>query len=125
MTTTTNLAQIARADATIFELLGKLAGRAAFAANHTFALAERGWMVESTSGSLVTLTIPTNATVAFPVNTLIHIHRYGAGDVAIAPASGVTLLSSSSNRKLAAQYTTACLWQRAVDEWILTGALKA
>ena len=43
----------------------------------------------------ITLTIPTNASVAFPVDTQIDVVAYGAGDVSIAGAGGVTINSLS------------------------------
>lgn len=44
----------------------------------------------------VVVTIPLNATVAFPVGTVIEITTYGAGGAKISPAVGATLLGDSN-----------------------------
>lgn len=94
-------------------------------AAYTFALADAGTLVEVNSASAVTLTVPANATVAFPIGTSIGIRQYGAGQVTIAPATGVTIRSRGDAFKTAGQYAEAVLTKRAADEWILTGDLVA
>lgn len=113
------------ADTTVFEQMGLVTGRAQLLGNYTLGVADRGWMLESAASSDVLITIPAQSGVAFPINSLIHFHRFGAGELAFTPDSGVTLYSASGFRKLAAQYTTASLWKRAADEWVLSGVLKA
>ena len=41
----------------------------------------------------LTITVPTNATVPFPIGTEITVRHAGAGNVTLAPASGVTLIA--------------------------------
>lgn len=71
------------------------------------------------------LTVPDNATVAFPVGSQVDICQYGAGQTTIVQGAGVTIVSVSSNKKLAARYGTATLYKRATNEWVLTGNLVA
>ena len=69
----------------------------------------------------MTITIPLNATVAFPIGTNIVIYQKGAGQVTIAAATGVTLLSNSSKVKSAAQNAALALFKVATDTWLLGG----
>jgi hypothetical protein len=82
-------------------------------------------MVEMNNASANTVTIPTNATVAFPVGATIPIRQYGAGQTTIVAASGVTLRNAHATSKIAAQYGSVCLHQRATDEWVIEGYLAA
>jgi hypothetical protein len=107
------------------EPLGRLPSQNTLLGDYTLALADAGGLIEANSASLVTLTIPANADVAFPLKTVLQLHRYGSGDFAIAPAAGVSLISVSGNRKISAQYATATLYKRALNEWVLSGGLKA
>jgi hypothetical protein len=86
----------------------------------TFALTDAGMLVESTSATAVTFTVPTNASVAFPIGTVIEVHQYGAGQITIAPAAGVTIRTPSSYTTRT-QFSTLRLRKRATDEWVLDG----
>jgi len=78
------------------------------------------------SATAQTLTIPTNASVAFPVGTKIDIVQTGAGECSIAPVDGtVTLNSDTNKRKINIQWAAATLVKRGTDTWLLIGALKA
>jgi hypothetical protein len=87
---------------------------------YTLALADAGKMVTLSNASPITLTIPTNATVAFPTNTRIDLLQYAAGQVTVAGA-GVTINSSGGKLKLTGQYSGASLWKKATDTWVLIG----
>jgi hypothetical protein len=91
---------------------------------YTLVLTDAGKMVTLTNASPITLTIPTEASVAFPVNTRIDLIQYGAGQVTIGGA-GVTLNSSGSKKKLTGQYSGASLWKKATDTWVLIGDIVA
>jgi hypothetical protein len=80
-------------------------------------------MIEMGSASAITLTIPTNASVAFPTGTKIDVLRTGAGEVTIAGA-GVTINSENSKLRINAQWQAATLIKRATDTWVVIGALK-
>ena len=66
--------------------------------------------------------MPPNASVAFPVGTVIEIVQYGAGQITIAPGAAVTLRNPSS-LTTRAQYSTIGLRQRAANEWVVSGDL--
>ena len=72
-----------------------------------------------------TITIPTDATYNHPVGTEAHFYRATSSDVTFSPASGVTLTSEGSKRKINAQYQAATLKKIAANSWVLIGALKA
>jgi nitrogen fixation protein len=90
--------------------------------NYTLVLSDNNKMVEVDSASAVTITIPTNTT-AFPIGTQILISQYGAGQVTIVAAGGVTLRSSGGKTKTAAQYAICTLIKRTANIWYLAGDL--
>ncbi len=87
---------------------------------YTLVLADAGKMVTLSNAAAITLTIPTNAVAAFPVDTRIDLLQYGAGQVTVGGA-GVTIRSSGSKLKLTGQYSGATLWKKDTDEWVLIG----
>lgn len=92
---------------------------------YTLVLSDAGKVVELNNASAITLTVPTNATVAFPVGTVIELFQQGAGQVTISPAGGVTIRSKDSNNKISGQYGAASLRKRDTDEWVLSGDITA
>jgi hypothetical protein len=90
----------------------------------TGGLTLRDTMVESTAGSGITVTIPTNATTAYPVGTTIDFLQTGAGQITFAPASGVTL-NGTPGLKTRTQWSSASLFKRATDTWVVLGDLSA
>ena len=98
-------------------------------ASYTFQQTDVGGIVESTSASPVTFTIPPHSTVPFDYPGLsgaiggaaIEVFQFGAGQITIAPGSGVTLLSDGSRFKTAGQYATIGLRQRALNQWCVSG----
>jgi len=94
-------------------------------ASYTLQLIDAGALVEMNVAGANNLTVPDNAAVAFPLGTQIDLAQYGAGQTTIVPVAGVTLVSVNSNRKLFARYSTATLYKRATNEWLLTGDLVA
>ena len=89
---------------------------------YTFVLADQNKLVAVTDASLVTLTIPPNASVAFPVGATMDVARLGAGAVVIAGGAGVTV-NATPGLSLRAQYSTCTLIQRAANTWLLVGDL--
>ena len=82
---------------------------------------QKDTVVEMNVGSANNVTIPTNASVKFPIGSQILIAQYGAGQTTIVPDTGVTLRSSGGKTKIAAQYGMATLIKRGTDEWYLAG----
>ena len=92
-------------------------------ASKTFALMDAGTFQRVTGSSSITLTIPANSSVAFPVGTEIEICRYGTGAVQIANALGVTIYSANNLKSIAMQYATIGLKQVETNVWLLSGSL--
>jgi len=89
----------------------------------TLALANAEGMVTLDNASAITLTVPPNSSVAFPVGTTIALAQLGAGQVTVAAGAGVTIQSYSSLLSIAAQNLPVSLTKLATDTWLLTGAL--
>jgi hypothetical protein len=95
-------------------------------ANYTLAsLNERDTLIEvnNTGGTAVTITVPADSTVNFPIGTSIDILRTNTGEVTIA-GSGATI-NATPGLKLRAQWSSATLFKRAANTWVLFGDLKA
>ena len=92
--------------------------------SYTLVLADAGKLVTLNNAAAISLTIPTNASVALPLGTRIDLLQYGAGQVTVGGA-GVTIRSSGSKLKLAGQYSGATLWKKGTNEWVLIGDITA
>ena len=90
----------------------------------TGGLSLRDGLVECNKATGFTVTIPANSTTAFPVGTSIDILQVGAGQVTIAGAAGVTV-NATPGLKLRAQWSSATLFKRATDTWVVMGDLSA
>lgn len=103
--------------------IGVLPRISAYAGSGTLALADYGKIVEVTSSSSSTITVPTNAAVAFPIGTMIEVARMGTGTVTIAAASGVTIRNPTSVLTISPQYGSIVLRKRGTNEWVINGYL--
>ena len=91
---------------------------------YTTVLTDRDSMVELNNASAITVTVPPNSSVAYPVGTTIDLLQTGAGQVTVAAGSGVTL-NGTPGLKLRTQWSSASLFKRATDTWVLLGDLTA
>ena len=91
---------------------------------YTLVLTDVAKVISLTNASAITLTIPTNATVAFPTGTQILLYQGGAGQVTVGGAS-VTIRSQGTKLKLQGQYAVAGLLKVGTDEWVLFGNVAA
>jgi hypothetical protein len=71
-----------------------------------------------------TITVPSNATTAYPVGTSISFYQSAGVDAVFAEAAGVTILRTPG-LKLRALYSSATITKVATDTWLLAGDLKA
>jgi hypothetical protein len=88
------------------------------------ALTERDDLIEMGSSSALTLTIPLNSAVAFPIGTSLDILQTSTGQVTIAGAAGVTV-NATPGLKLRTQWSSATLFKRAENTWVVYGDLTA
>ena len=97
------------------------------ATTYTFVLADNGKLVTSNNASAQTLSIPTNASVAFPIGSQINVAWItGAGQPTInAVTSGTTTVLSigatSTAPKLRIANSVATCIKIATDTWLVTG----
>lgn len=93
-------------------------------ASYTLVLADKDKLVEVSNASANTVTIPTNASVAYPTGTQINILQTGAGQTTISGTSGVTVNSTgatTASPKLRAQWSSATVIKRGTDSWVVIG----
>lgn len=67
-----------------------------------------------------TITVPTNASVAFPIGTIVNVYNTNATNLTIAGDTGVTVRNAGD----LAQYGEVSLRKRATDEWVLAGSVS-
>ena len=88
------------------------------------ALSERDSLIEVASASATTITIPLNSAVAYPVGTSLDILQTSTGQVTIGATAGVTV-NSTPGLKLRTQWSSATLFKRAENTWVVIGDLSA
>ena len=87
--------------------------------NYTLVLADSNKYIRCTNGASVAVTIPTNATVAFAIGTVITLRQAGAGQITVSGA-GVTL---NGNTKSAEQHASLQLVKVDTDTWDIIGGI--
>jgi hypothetical protein len=103
-----------------------LAFNADSGSGYTAVLTDNGKVVTMSNGSGNTFSIPTNASVAFPIGTQINVLQIGAGQTTIqAVTSGTTSILSTAGTaaepKIRARYGMATCIKAATDTWYVVG----
>jgi hypothetical protein len=98
-------------------------------ASYTAVLANNSQVVTMSNASANTFSIPTNASVAFPVGTQINVLQIGAGQTTIqAVTSGTTTILSTgataASPKTRTQYSMATCIKAATDTWYVVGDIS-
>ena len=83
-------------------------------------LGDAGYLTPFNRATAQTITVPTNASVAYATGTVLGWYQYGAGQLTFAGAGGVTVRQASSLTSRA-QYSQGTLTKIGTDEWILSG----
>ena len=97
---------------------------------YTFALTDaNNELITASNASAQTYSIPTNASVAFPIGSQINIIQIGAGQVTInAVTPGTTTVLSNgataASPKLRVQYSSATLIKVGTDTWYVIGDIS-
>ncbi len=86
----------------------------------TLTTADLNKYIRMTSSSANVITVPANATQAFPVGAEVHVRQAGTGATSIAAAGGVTLNGALT---FLAQHDTKTIKKVATDEWDVIGAI--
>ena len=87
----------------------------------TPALTDAGAYILTTHGTGITVTLPQNSAVAFPVGTTIYFERNGAGTLTFAEGTGATITSKDSTKTCGDRYTTVAAVKIGADAWSLIG----
>ena len=95
-------------------------------ASYTAVLANNSQVVTMDNASANTFSIPTNASVAFPIGTQINVLQIGAGQTTIqAVTSGTTTIQSTGATaaapKLRTRYSAATCLKAGTDLWYVFG----
>jgi hypothetical protein len=98
-------------------------------ASYTAVLANNGQVVTMDNASANTFSIPTNASVAFPIGTQINVISIGAGQTTIqAVTSGTTTIQSTGATaaapKLRVRYSAATCIKAGTDLWYVIGDIS-
>jgi hypothetical protein len=88
------------------------------------SLTERDSLIEVNSTSPVTITIPTNEAVAYPIGTTLDILGVDTGLITIAGDTGVTV-NATPGLKLRTQWSSCTLFKRDTNSWVVYGDLKS
>jgi hypothetical protein len=88
--------------------------------SYTLVLTDAQKLVTLNNAAAVTLTVPPNSAVAFPVGTSIDLVQLGAGAVTIAGGSGVTV-NAAPSKVFDGQYAGATLKKLGADTWVAVG----
>jgi hypothetical protein len=97
---------------------------------YTFVLTDaNNTLVTASNAATQTYSIPTNASVAYPIGSQINIIAIGAGQVTVnAVTSGTTTVLSNgataASPKLRVQYSSASLVKVATDSWYVIGDIS-
>lgn len=91
-------------------------------ASYTLVLADDGALVTLSNGGANTLTIPTNASVAFPTGTVINFMQLGAGVTTIVASAGVTLNGVvAGSAPVNKRYSAGSLVKLGTNTWVVSG----
>lgn len=92
-------------------------------ASVALALADAGKFTYVNSTAALVMTVPANASAAFPIGTEMEFCRYNTGAVSFSAAAGVTLLSVDNIKTVGNRYGCAVLKKIGTDTWLLAGDL--
>lgn len=93
---------------------------------YTFVLTDNGRLVTASNSSAQTYSIPTDASVSFPVGSQVNVLQIGTGQVTISAVTpGTTTVVSSgatpAGPKLRTRYSSATCIKTAADNWVVVG----
>lgn len=96
-------------------------------ANYTIGTADANKLIKTTSATAITITLPPNGSVAFPVGQGIDIVQMAAGTVtfgtATAGTAGTVTILSYPSLILRAQYSGARIIKTDTNEWLIIGGM--
>ena len=87
---------------------------------YTLVLADAGKLLTLSNASAITLTVPLNSAVPFPIGTEIHLYNQGAGLITVTQSGGV-VVNATPSKIFRAQFSMATLIKYGTDTWVLVG----
>jgi len=92
--------------------------------SYTLALTDQGKLTTMSNSVSNSVTVPTNATVAFPIGTTLLVGQIGTGQTSIVAAGGVSIQKkASASLNLSEQFARVVLHKIGTNTWHLTGEL--
>lgn len=91
--------------------------------SYTIVAADLYTLVTLDNGAAITLNVPADATLTFPVNGFVDFIQFGAGQVTITPAGGVTI-NGTPGLLFVDQFSAVSLVKVAANEWNAIGRLS-
>jgi hypothetical protein len=92
--------------------------------SYTLQRSDHKKLIEIANSSAITLTIPPESSVNFPIGTNITIVQTASGQITISAGAGVTV-NSTPGLKLRTQWSSVTLVKRSSDLWVAIGDLVA
>lgn len=89
---------------------------------YSLTISDLDKLVELNNSAAITLTVPEDSSVNFPVGASISILQSGVGQVTVSPAQGVTI-NATPSLLLRTQWSSATLVKRSANTWLLSGDL--
>jgi hypothetical protein len=90
--------------------------------SYTLALADKDKVIELNNSSAITVTIPAESSVNFPVGSMVTLLQTGTGQVSVTGPS--VTFNYTPGAKLRAQWSQATLLKRSSNNWVLNGDLS-
>jgi hypothetical protein len=93
---------------------------------YTLVLTDAGYLVTLSNASAISVTIPTDASVAFPIGTQILLMQLLAGQVTVSAVTpGTTTVAGKNGLKTSGRYAVISLIKIAANSWIVAGDASA
>ena len=86
---------------------------------YPLVLSDKDKLVTLSNASAITVTVPTNASVAYPTGSIVNLQQIGDGQVTIVGDTGVTI--NANGTKTRVQWSAASLLKTATNTWTLIG----
>ena len=95
------------------------------ATSYTLVIGDQGKMVNCDNASAITVTVPPNSSVNFPIGAEVGVTQGGAGQVSVAPGAAVSVTGADAEVKTRVKYSSALITQTGTDHWLVVGDLTS
>ena len=95
------------------------------ATSYTLVIGDQGKMVNCDNASAITVTVPPNSSVNFPIGAEVGVTQVGAGQVSVAPGAAVSVTCADAEVKTRVKYSSALITQTGTDHWLVVGDLTS